>query len=242
MRKTPESCTERVLAIRHRQILEVKGLRRAMPMSANALLLATTFLFWPHTLPTQHTPPTAREVEAFAKRAHSERTVGKEVRVPERLFNELVAGLPADEPFCHPENRNILEAHQILLGSNLPGGLAIQGQSTCFCSPTGNCEFWIYQLKSGKYRAILKLGSVQMFGFLKSRTHGYPDLVTWSHGSATESGGRLFRFDGNRYVASGRWDEEYEYLGDDGKIVTPDKPRITPHFSSKDELPDEGKP
>jgi len=81
-----------------------------------------------------------------------------------------------------------------------------------------------------------------MFGFLKSRTRGYPDLVTWSHGSATESGGRLFRFDGNRYVASGSWDEEYEYLGDDGKIVTPDRPRIKSHFSSKDELPDEVKP
>jgi hypothetical protein len=81
-----------------------------------------------------------------------------------------------------------------------------------------------------------------MFGFLKSRTHGYPDLVTWTHGSATEYGARLFRFDGNRYVACGGWDEEYEYLGDDGQIVKPDKPRITSHFSSKDEIPSEVKP
>jgi hypothetical protein len=81
-----------------------------------------------------------------------------------------------------------------------------------------------------------------MFGFLKSRTHGYPDLVTWSHGSATESGAQLFRFDGNRYIASGGWDEEYEYLGDDGKVVTTDKPSIKSHFSKRDELPNEVKP
>ncbi len=80
-----------------------------------------------------------------------------------------------------------------------------------------------------------------MFGFLKSRTHDYPDLVTWSHGSATEYGGRLFRFDGNRYGTSGGWDEEYEYLGDDGRIVKPHKPRITSHFSSEDALPKEVK-
>jgi len=215
---------------------------RAVRMSATAFLLATTFLLWPDTLPAQYVPPTAREVDAFAERARSERYVGSEVRVPDRIFNQLVAGLPTDKPYCHPHDRKILEAHQIVVGSNLSGALTVQGQSTCFCSPTGNCEFWIYQLKSGKYRPILRRGSVQMFGFLKSRTHGYPDLVTWSHGSATESGGRLFRFDGNRYVASGSWDEEYEYLGDDGKIVTPDRPRIKSHFSSKDELPDEVKP
>jgi hypothetical protein len=89
---------------------------------------------------------------------------------------------------------------------------------------------------------VLKRGSVQSFGFLKSRTHGCPDLVTWSHGSATMSGARLFRFDGYRYVASGGWDVEFEYLGDDGQIVKPDKPRITSHFTSKDQLPREVTP
>jgi hypothetical protein len=213
-----------------------------MRASANALFLATTVLLWPRPLPAQRIPPTTREVEAFAERAHSEQYVGKEVRLPDRIFNQLVTGLPADYPPCHPKERNILEAHQIFLRSNLGDGLAIQGQGGCFCSPTGNCEFWMYQLKSGKYRAILKRGSVQVFGFLKSLTHGYPDLVTWSHGSATDSGARLFRFDGNRYVASGGWDEDYEYLGDDGKIVTLTKPRITSHFSSEEQLPNKVKP
>jgi hypothetical protein len=78
---------------------------------------------------------------------------------------------------------------------------------------------------------------VQTFGFLRSRTHGYPDLVTWSHGSATDRSAQLFRFDGNQYVDSGGWEEEYEYLDEDGQTVTPDKPRITSHFWGKDAIP-----
>ena len=220
----------------------LKKLRRALRVSPSALLLAATVLLWPHTLPAQHTPPTAEEVEAFAERASSEQYLGKEVRVPDRIFKQLAAEAPADYPLCHAEERNILVAHQILLTSNLIGGLAIKGSGGCFCSATGNCAFWIYQLKNGKYRAVLSTDSVQNFGFLKSRTHGYPDVVSWSHGSATMSEARLFRFDGNRYVASGGWDVEFEYLGDDGQIVKPDEPRITSHFSSKDQLPKTAKP
>jgi len=218
------------------------GLRRAVRIPTDALLLATSVLLWPQALPTQHTPPTALEVEAFVDRAASEEYVGKEVRVPDQIFKELVAGVPAGCPDFHPEDRNILVAHQIFFTPDLFVGLAIKGSDGCFCSPTGNCAFWVFQLKSGKYRAVLKRGSVQSFGFLKSRTHGYPDLVTWSHGSATMSGARLFRFDGYRYVASGGWDVEFEYLGDDGQIVKPDKPRITSHFTSKDQIPREVKP
>jgi hypothetical protein len=219
----------------------LQGLRTDMRMAANALLLATAVLLSPHLLLAQRAPPTALEVEAFAERAASEEYVGKEVRVPDRIFNKLVAEVPADCPSFHPEDRKVLVAHQVLLGSNLRA-LAIQGNDGCFCSPTGNCALWIYQIKDGKYRAVLRRGSVKTSGFLKSRTHGYPDLVAWSHGSATMSGARLFRFDGNRYVASGGWDVQFEYLGDDGQIVKPDQPRITSHFTSKDQLPKEVKP
>jgi hypothetical protein len=215
-------------------------LRKAVRMSPSALLLVATVLLWPHTLPAQHTPPTSEEVEAFAERAASEKYVGKEVPVPDRIFNKLVAGVPAVDPFCNPDDRNILVAHQILLSSHRLGGLAIKGGGGCFCSPTGNCQLWIYQLKNGKYRMVLRRGSVQTFGFLKSRTHGYPDLVTWSHGSAMMSGAQLFRFDGNRYVASGGWDVQFEF-SDDGQ-VNPDKTRITSHFTSNDQLPKTAKP
>ena len=217
----------------------LQALRNAASGYAKLLLFAATVFLCPHTLPAQHTPPTDREVEAFAERAASEQYKGKEVRVPDRVFTELARGVPAGAPDCHSIDRNMMQAYKIVLTPNLLGGLAIKGGGGCFCSPTGNCGFWIYQLKDGKYRAILRRGSVQSFGFLKSRSHGYPDLVTWSHGSATMSEAKLYRFDGNQYVASGGWDVEFEYLGDDGQIVKPDEPRITSHFTSKDQLPKE---
>jgi hypothetical protein len=220
----------------------VIGPQRAKRVAAIVLTLAMIMLTWPLPLHAQHTPPTAGEVEAFAELVRSERDQGTKVRVPDKIFNELAATLPDDYPPCHPGDRNILEAHQISPVSKLAGIMVIQGQGGCFCSPTGNCEFWIYELRAAKHRVILHRGSVQMFVFLKSRTHGLPDLVTWSHGSATEHGARLFRFYGSRYVASGGWDEESEYVGDDGKIVTPAIPRITSRFSSEEQLPRDVKP
>jgi len=213
-----------------------------MSMSARALLFANIVLLWPPLLPAQHPPPTTHKVEAFAERARSERKVGKEVPVSDRIFNEMMAEAPTDYPPCNRENRNSFEAHQILLRPNLLGGLAILGGGGCFCSVTGNCRFWIYQLKNGTYRPVLETYGVQLFGFLKSRTHGYPDLVVWTHMSAARHEVRLFRFDGDQYIASGGWTEDYEYLDDHDQVVRPDKPRITSHFSSRDQIPGEVKP
>jgi hypothetical protein len=148
-----------------------------------------------------------------------------------------MARIPAGIPYCSPEDPNNVKAHEVPRRSNVPGALAIQGQGGCFCSPTGNCAFWIYQLKNGKYRSLLETDMVQMFGFLKSERHGYPDLVTWSHGSATMYGAQLFRFDGDQYVPSGGWEEDYEYLGADGQLVKVAKPRITSYFTSEGQLP-----
>jgi len=39
----------------------------------------------------------------------------------------LVAGAPSDYSFCHPEDRTILEAHQVFFASKLLGGPAIKG-------------------------------------------------------------------------------------------------------------------
>lgn len=213
-----------------------------MRVSARTLILVGAVLLRPHTLSAQHTPPTPEQVEAFAERARSQREMGQEARVPKKILEELVTRAASDDPNCDAGDEKNWEAHQILLEANVLGGLAIQGRGQCFCSPTGNCDFWIYQLRNGRYRAVLKIGTVQTFGFLKSTTHGYPDLVVWSHGSATDSGAQLFRFNGDRYGGSGSWEEEYQYLDEHDQIVRPDKPRITPHFESGDELPHEVKP
>jgi len=163
--------------------------------------------------------------------------MGKEVHVPDLISDELMADAPSDYPPCDPKDRNDLGAHEISLGAGRANVLAIQGRGDCFCSPTGNCELWIYRVRHGAYRQLLAIGTVQIFGFVKSATNGYPDLVAWSHGSATDYEVRLFRFNGHRYEDSGGWDEEYEYLDESGEVVDVKKPRIIPHFSSEEQIP-----
>jgi hypothetical protein len=82
----------------------LQGLRNAASSFAKVSFLAVTVLLCQHTLPAQHTPPTSEEVEAFVKRAASEQYLGKEVRVPDRIFKELVAKVPAGCPSFHPED------------------------------------------------------------------------------------------------------------------------------------------
>jgi hypothetical protein len=57
-----------------------------------------------------------------------------------------------------------------------------------FCGATGNCAFWVFRYQNGRYEKILDTDMVQHFGFVHSSTNGLPDLVTWSHGSAFDSG------------------------------------------------------
>ena len=208
-----------------------------MSICAKALLLANIVLIWPRSSPAQHTPPSSQEVEAFAERARAEGIVGKAVRVPDRILNELFAEAPTDYPSCELEDRKQFEAHQVRVLAGVIGGIAVWGGGGCFCSPTGNCGFWIYKLKNGAYLTVLETSGVSKFEFLKSRKHGFPDLVVWSHGSATDYEARLFRFNGGQYVLSGGWEEEYEYLDEYDQVVRPKKPRITSHFSNTDKIP-----
>src|ERR1700733_3900740 len=204
------------------------------------LLYSTVVLFWPRPLLAQHAAPTVQEVEAFAERARSEATTGDEVPLPENIFKELVAEATTDG--CQDVDRSSFETHRVLLKPHLVGGLAVWGGGQCICSPTGNCGFWIYELKNGAYQAVLETDLVNLFGFLKSQTHGYPDLVVWTHESATDYEARLLRFNGEQYVLSGGWEEEYEYLDERDQGVRPKKPRITSHFSSKGAIPSKVEP
>ncbi|MGA8870549.1 MAG: hypothetical protein WA434_00975 [Candidatus Acidiferrales bacterium] len=233
------------------RLLEAEEPGRGKPMSGGnlrelpkiisalpwALFLGSVVLLLPHALFGQHSPPTSAEVAAFAERVRVERTMGEEVPVPDVIFNTLMADAPSDYPPCNPKDRNDLDAHEVSLGSGGARILAIQGRGLCFCSPTGNCQLWIYRVKDGAYRELLGIGTVQLFGFVKSSAHGHPDLVAWSHGSATDYGVRLFRFNGYRYRNSGEWEEQYEYLDDAGQVVDVKKPRIIPHFSSEEQIP-----
>jgi hypothetical protein len=185
------------------------------------ILLGSTVLLWPRMLAAQSCPLTARDVQALveqAERAWSEKDSRKDVAIPDEIAHEVMAG-------SAPEDDHYLKARQFYLESNVVGGLAVEGPG---CSATGNCLFRVYHLKGGHYRAVLRTFGVQSFVFLTAKSHGYPDLITWTHESAFESEARLFRFDGQRYKVSGGWEESSRYRGADGNMVDLEKPRLTP--------------
>jgi hypothetical protein len=129
---------------------------------------------------------------------------------------------------CNIETSDDLETHQSISASGSVVGLSVQGHGECLCGPTGNCDFWIFQSTKGKYRLVLETPNLQVFGFLKPRTKGLPDLVAWSQASAFDSEGRLYRFDGNQSVilATGK-----------SNPSIPDRPRITSRPSTGDTIP-----
>ena len=179
----------------------LKHLRDSIPtvhMLARWIAMGSIVLFWPHALPAQHDPPSADEVQEFAWLARAEASVWKAVPVPDEIVHELKEK-DSENSLCNIETPDDLETHQIVSRSDSVVGLPVQGHGRCLCSPAGNCDFWIFQSTKGKYRLVLE-SNVQVFGFLKSRTKGLPDLVTWSHASAFDSEGRLFRFSGKEYM------------------------------------------
>jgi hypothetical protein len=204
------------------------------------LIASIAVLFSPHLLPAQDIIPTAAQVEAFARRARAQARTGQPMPLPSAIFKSIVdENADEDEPDCPQPSAKDFEAHRIPAGPR--NSVAVLGGGACACSPTGNCDLWIYEFKGGAYHPVLSAVTAQSFGFLKSQSHGWPDLVVWSHGSATETGARLFRFRNHEYVSSGAWDEEFEYLDDHGEIVTPAKPRITSYFGPEDTIPSENK-
>jgi hypothetical protein len=89
-----------------------------------------------------------------------------------------------------------------------------------WCSPTGNCSFWVL---SSDYRILLE--KVTQTFKLQSGTHnGLPDIATSMHGSAFNSGLSYWRFQGKHYVRIACADAVY--LDADGNAFK--SPHISP--------------
>ncbi len=105
------------------------------------------------------------------------------------------------------------------------------------CATVGNCELWIFQKDGKGFKKILEAEMVQMFNLRKSRTTGYFDFETKSHGSSTSGGIAIYKFDGNEYRINNCFGYEYEPVinknGEslytkNGQWVMKDKPTLTP--------------
>ena len=85
-----------------------------------------------------------------------------------------------------------------LNGDGTPEVIAQAAGTESGCSATGNCPFWIFQLKKDGYSVLLD-GEAQIFRVQPNRTNGFHDIALSRHGSAFMSEVTEYKFDGTMY-------------------------------------------
>jgi hypothetical protein len=110
------------------------------------------------------------------------------------------------------------------LHTKAPEQFLVQASDACHCGGTGNCGFWVLERRGEEFHVLLKTEMVQRFGLEPSRSNGYRDILTSSHGSASLSGLVLYKFDGKQYRATDCATVEYE-VKEDGSAAGP--PQLT---------------
>jgi len=176
----------------------------------------------PQTINRKSVPPWKESIAPAAKGTH--------IKPPKKLIEEIRAN--PDECNClSPPEMVKVDAYLVRRrGQKL---VAIGGRGFCFCGATGNCAFWAFRSQNGRYEKILDTDMVQHFGFVHSATNGLPDLVTWSHGSTFDSGGVLWKFDGDSYQEVCTWLLTSRAENEDGDSVDV-KPYVTQNSCEAD--------
>jgi hypothetical protein len=131
------------------------------------------------------------------------------------LMGRIPGPMPAVGPF-EIKKVNLAEGFEYL----------VLGRGACFCSPTGNCAFWVVILSGSSFSVILKTIRVQRYEVLSATAHGRPDLELIAHDSAFQSTHVVYRFDGSRYqrMECAAWDYE-DKQNPDRALAKPD---VTP--------------
>ncbi|MCU1299643.1 MAG: hypothetical protein JWO91_3921 [Acidobacteriaceae bacterium] len=104
----------------------------------------------------------------------------------------------------------------------------LQGSDDRSCSPPGNCPFWILRRNRNEYSVILHRMATQTLTIQPTITNGFHDIVLGMHGSPTQQGLTLYRFDGSRYRPRGCYEANWQILGKGEEIRRLKEPRITP--------------
>lgn len=115
----------------------------------------------------------------------------------------------------------LFRAERLNLGGTT--ALAVQPSGENLCGATGNCSFWIIDLR--QRRIVLSADGVQQFGVDARARHGFPDVITRTHESVFE--GELIRwhFIGRSYEPAACATEETADA--DGNRLP--QPKITQH-------------
>jgi hypothetical protein len=149
--------------------------------------------------------------------------------VPARLAKLFAASLEREGVECPRSGPTEFAWTEFDLSSDGAKDLIVQPFDACTCSPTGNCDLWIFRNTRSGYSNILTAeGQVQMFRIMIHQTRGFHDIETSMHGSAYDSGVTVWKFNGEYYKEACQYDRSYEYPDKDGTMRVWDKPRITP--------------
>jgi hypothetical protein len=113
-----------------------------------------------------------------------------------------------------------------LNGDGIPEVIA-QGYGEESCSPTGNCDFWVFMRSGNGYKLILEREAVQTFAISSRRTNGFNDLVLGQHGSAYERDLIVYHFADGKYRRGPCYNANWQRLvGDEWQELK--NPIITP--------------
>jgi hypothetical protein len=118
------------------------------------------------------------------------------------------------------------------VGEFVAQGVGVGSEPPRLCSPTGNCDFWVIRLNGDRYSVILHRIATQTFTIQPTLTNEFHDLVLGQHGSATDQGLTLYRFDGSKYRRVACYDANWSFLGKDGEYHTRKEPHLTPTICS----------
>ncbi|HXS13329.1 MAG TPA: hypothetical protein VN734_11545 [Acidobacteriaceae bacterium] len=112
-------------------------------------------------------------------------------------------------------------AERLTLAGNQ--ALAVQPSGNELCGATGNCSFWIVDLRHR--HVVLNAVGIQSFAVSAARPGGMPDIITSSHASAYEQERIRWQFQGSSYERESC--ATVNTANDDGQPYP--TPRITAH-------------
>jgi hypothetical protein len=101
--------------------------------------------------------------------------------------------------------------------------VVVQPSGSELCAPTGNCSFWIVDLRHR--RVVLNAVGIQGFAVSASRPGGMPEIITSSHASAYEQERIRWQFQGASYERQSC--ATIDTATDDGQPYP--TPKVTPH-------------
>jgi hypothetical protein len=169
----------------------------------------------------QRMRPSGIRVEYLGKSHLSKSGKGAIIRT---VFKDLDPGTCVSSERSLAEELDDIRVARAALHSAAHSELLVQASDDCNCSPTGNCGFWVLHKSGRGFDVLLATDNVQSFSVQNTRAHGYRDLMTSSHGSATMHELTLYKFDGKQYRQMDCAMEEY-VVREDGSIA--DRPVIT---------------